>query len=165
MSTQLQLPEGYPLALASPDLSSDNEPDEPEPAPLPSIRNFVNLDQSDSDDNISDNGFLTKGELTQKAARYQQQRDHAREQHDEAISHAILAASHIQRLQGQINSKLKKSGLGARNVVIPSRVITTQEGRLEAQKQRDARNAKVQKEDEHKQKKLDNEIEVRERRQ
>ncbi|KIK81175.1 hypothetical protein PAXRUDRAFT_15386 [Paxillus rubicundulus Ve08.2h10] len=91
MSTQLKLPEGYPLALSEAPLtapthssfclhthnatgtSNQDEPDKPEPAPLLSITTFVNLDQSNSDDNISNNGFLTKGESTQKAVRYQQQ--------------------------------------------------------------------------------------------
>ncbi|KAF8442093.1 hypothetical protein L210DRAFT_3503146 [Boletus edulis BED1] len=88
----------------------------------------------------------------------------ADEKREEAETHATLAASYLQRLQGQLNAKSKKHGSGSRNVLIPSRIITSEGNCQEAPKQREAREAKAKKEDERKQKKLDETLSIRDRR-
>jgi hypothetical protein len=182
-STQLNLPEGYPIDETNPSSSKAGSDDgcltdspdhsnsrpltvtrhskcilahEPETEleiePLPQL-NSDPVSDSENDGDISETDEVVMSsvlkhrfaKLTSKAARY-------KHQCDEASAHAILAASHIHRLQGQLNAKTKKNNAGARNILVPSRVITTEEGRIEAQKQKEVRDARAQKEDERKQK-------------
>ena len=128
---------------------------------------YGNTSDSDSESDPSHDALAKTPTRVQrlqaKAKKYRHQRDQSRQERDEAIANATLTASHIQRLQGQLNAKSKKKD-SIRNVVVPGRVITTEEGRLEALRQKEVRDTKQQKKDVLKNKKLDHELEVRERR-
>ncbi|KAF8141524.1 hypothetical protein EV363DRAFT_1291600 [Boletus edulis] len=173
-STQLQLPPGYPVFPAD-ESDSESQSDyansdmdtQPQHHLLHSSR--TRHESPPQDKPVGDNtDFLDmKNELVELRKQLklsEMKAKQADEKREEAETHATLAASHLQRLQGQLNAKSKKRGSGSRNVLIPSRIITSEGGRQEALKQREAREAKAKKEDERKQKKLDETLSIRDRR-
>ncbi|KAI9456766.1 hypothetical protein HD554DRAFT_2042493 [Boletus coccyginus] len=66
--------------------------------------------------------------LRQQVKQHEENEEHECKRCEEAVANVLLAASHIQRLQGQLNAKSQKCGTGARNVSIPARIIMTEEG-------------------------------------
>ncbi|KAJ7797187.1 hypothetical protein B0H14DRAFT_2619237 [Mycena olivaceomarginata] len=110
--------------------------------PLPSVTNIYDDSDSESDDDPPSD-LPTPAKIAHYQARIRklkQQRTLARQQRDEASSHAILAGNHIKTLKGQLNAKQSKArGSSGRIVHTQSRIVTTAEGRTTAAAQKDAR--------------------------
>ncbi|KAF7334020.1 Tigger transposable element-derived protein 2 [Mycena venus] len=113
--------------------------------PLPPLPVFTNTFE-DSDSELDDDppsDLLTPVKIAHYRARNQrlkEQRTRARQQRDEAASHAILAGEHIKTLKGQLNAKKSTArGSSGRVVHTQARILTTAEGRAAAAAQKDAR--------------------------
>ncbi|KAG6884003.1 hypothetical protein C0992_007247 [Termitomyces sp. T32_za158] len=89
---------------------------------------------------------------------YKTQKETLKEVNDQiaqATSHAALASDHIKTLQGQVNAKKKMKDGNGRIIHIGSHIVTSEEGLEEAQKQKEAKEARVQLEVERAQRKED----------
>jgi hypothetical protein len=111
---------------------------------------------------------VTKYKMQAKASKlraddFQEQKTLLQDRLDEITTHAILAARHIHALQAKLNSKVDKRG-HHRVVHIGSRIISTQEGRAEAAKQKAAREVKAQKAEESQRRKDKAKADMRTRR-
>lgn len=100
-----------------------------------------------------------------KALKCKTQRDSAREDRNVSTSHAVLSGRAIVDLQRKANMKKSSHKSKAANVVIGGRVVTSQEGREEALRQKAAREDKEAKAKQMQQRKDDAEFEQRTRRE
>src|SRR4051812_14584823 len=132
-SIQAHLPDGYPASTENPHSASDSDSDAIDPNDLLACQN--------------------------KLAKYKKHLNAIRVKLDEAKTHAILAQDHIQTLQAKINAKADKRDHN-RVVHIDSRIVSTQEGREEAARQKAQREEKARKQEENQQKKNDAQAEV-----
>ncbi|THH14570.1 hypothetical protein EUX98_g9594 [Antrodiella citrinella] len=118
------------------------------------------LDASESDDDTDSESALRKWK--RKMQQYKDQRDQARMDRNTAAAHAVLAARELKGVTAQLNAK--KQARSRRTIHITSRIVTNEEGRAEAQRQKTAREEKARKENENKEKRKDEEAAVRLRR-
>lgn len=132
-------------------------------AELPPFQSLSRQIYHDSDSEIDDNDlYIDDTECIRVCeaccAKYRRQRNKARQQRDEAATHALLAAQYVKSLQSKLNSKtIKKTS--TRNVVVTGGVVTMQEGHRIAAEKRASCLEKEKKAEETSQKKKDVEAE------
>ncbi|KAJ7742481.1 hypothetical protein DFH07DRAFT_964522 [Mycena maculata] len=135
-STQLHLPIGFPTA------PSGSPPSPPSMSPS-SISSVIDVEQPPSD--LSGPALVQYyKELALKLAA----------ERDEANAHATLAASHIQSLQIQLNSKGTKRSGNERILSTTARMLTSAEGRILAQEKQTTQLQKKAKDDENRTQRL-----------
>lgn len=141
------------------------------PAPfsqIPLVSHYYDSDDDTQMDSAPDEGEDDLADQIAwwkaRALHYKTQRDRARSERDTATAHAILAGRSIQQLQVKLNTK-KSSKKKDRSIVVGGRVVSTQEGRAEAEKQKRAREEKENKAEKLRQKRNDADVEMRMRRQ
>ncbi|KAJ7787029.1 hypothetical protein B0H14DRAFT_3582156 [Mycena olivaceomarginata] len=114
----------------------------PPSLPVPVFTNIYDDSDSELDDDPPAN-MPMPAQIAHYQARnrkLKEQRTRARQQRDEAASHAILAGDYAKTLKGQLNSKKNTArGTSGRIVHTQSRILTTAEGRAAAAMQKDAR--------------------------
>ncbi|KAJ7838073.1 hypothetical protein B0H14DRAFT_3701209 [Mycena olivaceomarginata] len=114
----------------------------PPSLPVPVFTNIYDDSDSELDDDPPAN-MPMPAQIAHYQARnrkLKEQRTRARQQRDEAASHAILAGDYAKTLKGQLNSKKNTAhGTFGRIVHTQSRILTTAEGRAAAAMQKDAR--------------------------
>ncbi|KAJ7242731.1 hypothetical protein C8J57DRAFT_1367439 [Mycena rebaudengoi] len=139
-STQLHLPLGFPTAPSDSDDASPSPSASSSSASASSLRSaasvhtVVDVEQPPAD--LVGEGLI---QFYQTLARkFAAQRDAAQAEAAAAEAHAVLAGSHIQSLQAQLNAKGKKKRAGTdRNLPCTARMLTSAEGReIAAERQR-----------------------------
>ncbi|PSS37287.1 hypothetical protein PHLCEN_2v856 [Hermanssonia centrifuga] len=120
-------------------------------------------DSDSSNDSLPSNSDDSAEYYKAKALRWKARCKSARRERCAATTHAILAGRTIHDLQRKLNHKNRKDH--DRNVTIGGHIITTQEGRAEALKQRKVREEKAAKAEQLKNKQEDEKYEQRRRRE
>ncbi|KAJ7458478.1 hypothetical protein FB451DRAFT_1182673 [Mycena latifolia] len=164
-STQLHLPIGFPTDSSVESLISSPSPSRsssPSPSPSTSTSDSPLIDVEQPPADLEGPALVEYYKVL--ALKLVAERDAAKAQAVAASAHAVLAGSHIQTLQMQLNAKGKKRAGNERTLPTTARMLTSAEGRALADEKRAAQQEKKAKEDENRSQRLLADAEIIKRR-